>query len=264
MKTNFLFFLNSYSDLCQSTTPALNQFKWSRQINGIPFKSENDQQIQILPSITTPNVIPYPFSIPTNTSQGNINSTDVITVTGDPSGIAIGNLVVGSNIPLGTSVIDLVNTTVFTVTSANASSGATYTNNGQTFTVVGNLIAGTILTTTGTGAPLSSGTLTLASGTGDATIAFSAFIPPTVTISQSATSTASESIVYYAPASFIYLESDQQVSVIYNNGTAMVLNPFQINGLTQPAVYFMSGPIYSLTVNNLSTVTANVFFACMG
>lgn len=62
-----------------------------------------------------------------------------------------------------------------TCTSANATIGATYTNNGQTFTVVGTIAASTTLLVVGTGAPAASGTLTKATGTGDATITFSAF-----------------------------------------------------------------------------------------
>jgi len=67
------------------------------------------------------------------------------------------------------------NTYRFTVTSANATVGATYTNNGQTFTVTDTISAGIVLYATGTGSPTASGTLTKASGTGDATITFSAF-----------------------------------------------------------------------------------------
>lgn len=63
----------------------------------------------------------------------------------------------------------------FTVSSANATVGATYTNNGQTFTVQTTIAAQTALVCTGTGVPLASGTLTKASGTGDATITFSAY-----------------------------------------------------------------------------------------
>jgi len=65
----------------------------------------------------------------------------------------------------------------FVVTSANATVGATYTNNGKTFTVVSTIAAGTTLICTGTGDPASSGTLTKASGTGDSTITFSAVAP---------------------------------------------------------------------------------------
>lgn len=65
----------------------------------------------------------------------------------------------------------------FTVTAANATAGATYTNNGQTFTVTSTITGASTLVTTGTGAPLSSGILTKASGTGDATITFSSVTP---------------------------------------------------------------------------------------
>lgn len=65
----------------------------------------------------------------------------------------------------------------FTVTAANATVGATYTNNSQTFTVRTTISGGTSLIaelTSGTTAtPAASGTLTKASGTGDATITFS-------------------------------------------------------------------------------------------
>lgn len=66
---------------------------------------------------------------------------------------------------------------VFTVTSANATLGATYTNNSITFTVQATISAGTILICTASGLPTASGTLTKASGTGDSTITFSANTP---------------------------------------------------------------------------------------
>lgn len=71
-------------------------------------------------------------------------------------------------------LVNELNQYTFTVTSANATVGATYTNNGQTFTVLATIASGTTLKATGTGAPSASGTLTKATGTGDATITFSA------------------------------------------------------------------------------------------
>lgn len=65
------------------------------------------------------------------------------------------------------------NAYIFTCTSANATVGATYTNNANTFTVVTTIAAGTTLLCTGTGVSTASGTLTKTSGTGDATITFS-------------------------------------------------------------------------------------------
>ncbi|MBU6388999.1 DUF1566 domain-containing protein [Patescibacteria group bacterium] len=63
----------------------------------------------------------------------------------------------------------------FTVSSANATAGAVYSNNGANFTVVSTITGGTTLTVNSpTGKPAGSGTLTKVSGTGDATITFSA------------------------------------------------------------------------------------------
>jgi hypothetical protein len=62
----------------------------------------------------------------------------------------------------------------FTVSSANATAGAVYSNNGQNFTVESTIASGTTLVASGVGSPLASGTLTKVSGTGDSTITFSA------------------------------------------------------------------------------------------
>lgn len=63
----------------------------------------------------------------------------------------------------------------FTVTSANATIASTYTNNGNTYTTAKTIAAQTTLVMQGPANPTASGTLTKASGTGDATITFSAF-----------------------------------------------------------------------------------------
>lgn len=61
----------------------------------------------------------------------------------------------------------------FNIVAANATAGAVYSNNGQTFTVMSTISGSTIIVTNGSGTPLASGTLTKVSGTGDATISFS-------------------------------------------------------------------------------------------
>ena len=63
---------------------------------------------------------------------------------------------------------------VFTITSGSATVGATYINNAQTFTVVNTISSATTIIMVGTGAPTASGTLTKVSGTGGATLSFSA------------------------------------------------------------------------------------------
>ena len=71
------------------------------------------------------------------------------------------------------------NTYRFTVTSATAAAGDTYTNNGQTFTVTDSITAGTVLYCTGTGAPSAApGNLVRVTGAGTNPIAYSAFTSP--------------------------------------------------------------------------------------
>lgn len=197
MKVNFQFFLNGYADLSQTTTPLLSNFKWTREINGVPFNVENSQQFQVPISNTTVNILPSSFLELEASSTGNINGTTTLTITGVTTGIIPGRLIVGAGIPSDTTVVSITGTSVIMSKAAT-------------------------------------------------------------------TTTVGVSINFYLPASFVYLESDQIVSVIYNGGTAMTLNPFQVNGLTQPAVFFMAGAATSLTITNSGTSTANIFFASMG
>lgn len=97
----------------------------------------------------------------------------------------------GTGAPLASGTLTLVaNQFVFTsaATLEAIGDGATYTNNAQTFTFTRGYGTGTAsFVCTGTGAPIASGTLTLATGTGPATITFSAFSatvgPATITYS---------------------------------------------------------------------------------
>lgn len=66
----------------------------------------------------------------------------------------------------------------FVCTSASCTVGATYTHNSVTWTVLKTVASGTIVYLSGNGNPLTSGTLTKASGTGDSTITFSSYREP--------------------------------------------------------------------------------------
>lgn len=66
----------------------------------------------------------------------------------------------------------------FQIVNGNATAGATYTNNGITYTVYATVTAANLVYMSGNGAPLASGTLTKATGSGDATIAFSSVAAP--------------------------------------------------------------------------------------
>lgn len=65
---------------------------------------------------------------------------------------------------------------LFVTAGVNATLGATYTNNSNTYTVQGTIAGQIYLFASNAAAPLSSGTLTKTSGTGDSTIAFSAAV----------------------------------------------------------------------------------------
>lgn len=64
---------------------------------------------------------------------------------------------------------------IFTIASSSVTAGAVYSNNSNFFTVEATTSSSTTLITSGSGNPSASGTLTLVSGTGPSTIAFSAF-----------------------------------------------------------------------------------------
>lgn len=66
----------------------------------------------------------------------------------------------------------------FIITSGSATVGATYTNNSITYTVYATVSSATQVVMSGSGAPTASGTLTKASGTGDATLTFSQVLSP--------------------------------------------------------------------------------------
>lgn len=132
---------------------------------------------------------------------------------------------------------------VFTVTSANATAGATYTNNSVTFTVLTTIAAGTTLTCSASGAPAASGTLTKASGTGDATITFSAFANAGGPTQTNTTSTADGSAQWlYAGTNTV--TSDPSLSQpAWVASTAYSLNAQVLNG----------GNVYACTVAGTST-----------
>lgn len=197
-KFNYLFFLNSYSDLQPTTAPQLNNFKWSREISGVPYTIENSQQIQVPALSTSPNIIPYPFStLQASTTGATTSGSASITGLASTVGIAVGQLVVSSDLPVGTVILSISGSTITISQNAASSNGAS-------------------------------------------------------------------SLSFYQPASFVYMESDQEISMIYNGGSPMALNPFEINGIITPGVFFMNGPCYSLTITNPGSTIANIFFASMG
>jgi hypothetical protein len=126
---------------------------------------------------------------------------------------------------------------IFTVTSANATAGATYTNNGQTFTVVTTIAAGTSLNMTATGSPSgTSGTLTKASGTGDSTISYTA-IPAGANSAALGSKTAVQ--LCSSMGNGWRLPSQNELIRAYIDGSDW--------NLTQPSSYFWSATQFTTT-----------------
>lgn len=96
----------------------------------------------------------------------------------DSTGTAITTQTVWSNFDTIATIYSLVwnvKLHTFTVTSATAVVGDTYTNNGFTFTVLESITSGTTLKTSGTGTPTASGNLSRATGAGTNPIVFSSY-----------------------------------------------------------------------------------------
>ena len=116
--------------------------------NGID--SNQITQSDVIPGLRTGGSVTFATDATTYTLGTNFN----------PSGVLFTGVAVRYN-------------STFTVTAANATEGAVYTNNSKSFVVVATIAGGVTLIMGGTGAA-ASGTLTKVSGTGDATITFSA------------------------------------------------------------------------------------------
>jgi len=121
-------------------------------------------------------------------------------------------------------------TVTFTITAADATEDATYTNNSQTFTVVSTIDDGTTLVCTFTGYPESSGTLTKATGTGDATITFSA-------------------VSYSGIINLIYEAGDRDMSqAAYTTGSVTIVNgSASVTGSGSTWIAAMVGRYFKIT-----------------
>jgi hypothetical protein len=114
-----------------------------------------------------------------------VSSTELGYVSGATSNIQaqLNTKVFSANIPLsmqkflsGSGTYNL--NYQFIITSGSATAAATYTHNSVTYTVNSTVASSTRVIMSGSAAPLTSGTLTKASGSGDATITFSQVLSP--------------------------------------------------------------------------------------
>jgi hypothetical protein len=166
---------------------------------------------------------------------------------------------VGGDFTIGLVQIGTGQTAVgygFTVSAVNATVGATYTNNGHTFTILNTLTNSDspqqILLATGIGAPTATGILTKTSGSGDATITYTAEtnitevllgnnISPAISIDETARSLVAG----------INANPTSTVEAFYTSG------PTDLPGLFLLQAKTISSSAFSITAN--STITGNEF-----
>lgn len=229
---------------------------------------------------STTFTIPYEISSFTNITNAitSITATNpAIVTTTSPHGLITGQtaFITGTN---STPSIDGPNivTTIykFTVTSANATAGDVYTNNGNLFTVETTIAGGTLLTCSSSGAPTSTGTLTKSSGSGDATITFSSVISNQFSVPVSVTGAGTAGYVgfpniivspesYFSVGDYVNLQNFQStvtpfnLSVTVNNSIGG--NPAVVQSFSQLPDGLISGMSVTISGTNTTPSTLGTF-----
>lgn len=135
----------------------------------------------------------------------------------------------------------------FTISSGNATLGATYTNNGNTYTVAKTVAAGLTVVMTGPAAPAASGTLTKTTGTGDATLTFSTFSGSAYRISGTTTAPTFygtpiiNKMIWRRSGKFVTVKVSYQWTVAGLGGTGDYIFPMPLN-ITIDTTYY---PLYT-------------------
>ena len=166
--------------------------------------------------------------------------------------VQIANLSFGN---VGGAALEVADQVIFAVSSANATAGAVYSNNGQMFTVSSTIVAGTTLMTTSPGLPTASGTLTKVSGSGDATIMFS-----------SATNPAAPGLYFDISSTNVnfrvWFQVDAEVAPSAGSSTLVQVNvlntdtPIQVASKAAAAMNLITGqPISAEAVNEVLVMT---------
>jgi hypothetical protein len=70
--------------------------------------------------------------------------------------------------------------------------------------------------------------------------------------------------IYESAKKFVYLETDQPISMIVNGVENAEVRPFVINSSTSPGLFMRTDTIFSLSVTNDSLSPANIFLAFVG
>ncbi len=183
--------------------------------------------------ITTNFVHGFPLNSFLNISLSGVSGTTL-----NINNSLIGVISTGTNtLQIEDSNINVVSPTyTFTVTSANATAGAIYENNGNYFTVVNTITGSTTLVTNGIQNPLLTGTLTKISGDGDSTIAFSSY-----------------SLLTYNGYIFTVASANATSGAVYQNGNGELFTV--LNTITGSTQLSTSGTISTESTGTLTRVS---------
>lgn len=188
------------------------------------------QEIQSANSALRFQLTGIPRHVHNGVDSPNVNQQDIV-----PNTRASGNITFAQSTQyrLGitfnpTSVLFYGNATrrnrVFTVTAANATVGDTYTNNGATFTVLATITGTTTLTTVSSGTPAASGTLTKATGSGDATITFSSSTNNIAVRAQCVGNAQLGASYYFQPLSTTSVQPSKTIGNLIQSASMMMID----------------------------------------
>lgn len=310
-KMNLLVFLNAYGDSNPSNAPSQNNFKWTKDINGMEVFNPISQSIDLAPGetkeifsgtrtlshdlTTVYNLTKKPLSsntyvlkatsgtLPnfrTPRSIGIDATTEIEISTNSPLMIitSIGGTLfnltsvqVGDFIRLGT-VFNSSNQGEFKILSKTSNSitvenfsaynessvilGVTFNDQIQIYSAAGVQKNDTLIISGGFSSVSQNSYKITDVAANYLEFYFTSTLPEETGIITNSLS------IYSIAKQLIYLESDNKIKLIIN-GTSMPndIEPLINGNSSQPGMFLMKSTIYSLSIINSSTNTANVFFA---
>jgi hypothetical protein len=323
-KFSALFYLNAYSDSHSSNAPDRNNFKWTRNYNGVSVRNpigygfslapgetktlfngvraltqDNTTQYSIAPVAGNPNLYALSWVGGTNPTfrtgrTSGANATTQVTVTlngpvltftstgGQNFNLISGGVVVGDYVRIGNLFnvanqgmadwkIISVTATSFSVSNQIGAAegpitlGSGFANQIDIYSAAGVQIGDTLQILSGF-SPVTQGSYQV-TGVSDKFLQFAS-----LSILPTEGPFATEPIAVYSQAQkMVYLESDQNVTMSINGVSGSNLGPFATTDAcgnplcsgNQPGVFMTTSTIWSLTVTNTSTNTANLFFAAV-
>lgn len=312
-KFNFLIYLNAFSDPSSSNAPSLSNFKWTRDMNGIPAQNPISEALSISPGDTKgifsgtrtlngDNTTNYSLtlkSLSSNTyriswTSGTLpnfrlkraiagDATTQVTVTRNgpltiftvTGGTAMNftSVQVGDMARIG-SLFNVSNQGEFKILSKNTNSFTVENESGAAegpITLTSDFANQVRIYSSNN--VQKGDTLVIASGF--SSVSFGSYQVTDVTdyyvefystdvLPVESGIISSDLSIYYSAKSFLYVESDQKISIAINGSQNITVEPFIINDSVKPGVFMVHANIFALSIQNLNFSTpAQVFLVTL-